>query len=523
MIWHKKIKAVVSLLVIACVLISGIFGGLSYYNTPRVSADSNMISFQVFTNEQPQQLTDASIDYPPEATTDLRKLECVYSLLEQMRLEHNRVGQIALSDWKANQGKWAQYAKIFATKQLILLQEYNRLRDNIRKATYTDAQWKSFTNEQRRALIPTLYGDKESLKLKPTLATSATLDQLKAVDFASLNGQPVDPVQDFTAYTENDTAGHLTVTATKITTVNITVASQSAVYKKIATNYFGNFDHYYNLYTGLPSGTSGAGAFVGWAVNDGYFTELDMDTANNGIRATLYKGTTDYVIYFCDQTNDNDDTVAIVQNTLYYPEVARTGTAGTYKLYTDATRTTLSDTASITTGTQTYDYMVPVCGVEGSGTRLINNAYVKNLDLREPSLTNTPSSKGFGVIPPSTILYSTNVSRAWPVTANQCYLLIVNDGTIAINVTANISNALGTTNWTIGQANPSSNTLRYSLYKVSDNATDNKTLTGGASPTNLLTNLAASANTSVDIKLETGTFGDGNARTIKMTFTASAH
>ena len=54
----------------------------------------------VFAQEHLDIIDDISyITFPEYADTDYEKLKCIYSLLEEVRLEHNRQGAIARTDW----------------------------------------------------------------------------------------------------------------------------------------------------------------------------------------------------------------------------------------------------------------------------------------------------------------------------------------------------------------------------------------------------------------------------------------
>ena len=129
-----------------------------------------------------------AITYPAEIKTNYEKLGAVYSLIEQMRLEHNRQGAIARDKSDIiSSGKWAEYTKIFKTKLKPLLAEQDRLRDEIRKSIYTDEEWKALSQEE---LIETfesdIKGDKEGLKSLPTKAVTALLNELKAIKLNEL-------------------------------------------------------------------------------------------------------------------------------------------------------------------------------------------------------------------------------------------------------------------------------------------------------------------------------------------------
>ena len=183
------------------------------------------------------------ITYPIELDTDSKRLAAVYRLLEELRIEHNRVGGIARADWVKHEGRWQTYGKQFDAKQAPLLIEQRWLKNLIRRANYTDAEWEKVDLSDSDYEL--LFGDKGALRKIPTLATTPLLDALKAIDFLTLEGEFVDPLEDWTTYTEVDTSNVLTVAANTITVVNLTRTSDSWVYKDFGASHFGTtgIDH----------------------------------------------------------------------------------------------------------------------------------------------------------------------------------------------------------------------------------------------------------------------------------------
>jgi hypothetical protein len=142
-----------------------------------------------------------------------------------------------------------------------------------------------------------------------------------------------------------------------------------------------------------------------------------------------------------------------------------------------------------------------------------------------PSITNSPSSKAFGVIWPSSTYWSnTGNSTGFTDTLDdaEAYFTITNDGDTTIAITITGTNWTGGVGWNIVQAGPGENQIRLSAFKEGDNASQNVTLTTSAQ--SFIASLAASGNTTDwEIKLETGTsFTDGVAKTGTITLTAAA-
>ena len=85
-------------------------------------------------------MTLSKITYPIQLNTELKKLGAVYRLIEELRLEHNRVGAIVLADWGSHEGRWQMYQKQFATKQSPLLIEQRRLRASNKTIIGTESE-----------------------------------------------------------------------------------------------------------------------------------------------------------------------------------------------------------------------------------------------------------------------------------------------------------------------------------------------------------------------------------------------
>lgn len=143
-----------------------------------------------------------AVIYPANLKTDKDKLFACYSLIEQLRLEYNKVSAIAASDKERYAGKFRAYADKAEDYFKQVLAERNSLIEKIRWANYTLEEWKQVSKlsfEEQDAIYKTLFGDRQAERVKPTLATSPLLAGLKAT---SLDDMPSklgnDPVEDFT-------------------------------------------------------------------------------------------------------------------------------------------------------------------------------------------------------------------------------------------------------------------------------------------------------------------------------------
>ncbi len=338
--------------------------------------------------------------YNTELKTDKEKLASVFSLIEQLRLEHNRQGALARSDWGKYQDKWYVYAlrprrlggNLFTQELLPLLQESNRLKGIIRKANYTDSEWKALAFEERVSANQTLFGDKAALKELPTRATSPYLDNSKTIELGKVTPFSVpDPFQDFTGYTEVDEDTDITVTSTKIDVVTMRRDALSYVRSPdFGAGHFGDFEHLITFYQ-----TSGDRYSIAsfWAVSNGSNTIQQMDTNNEGMDARIYNvaGANVPEMYILDSTNDNADSYTGTNATIYYCTFERSGTTLTNKIYDDSGRTNLLDTPTITCGATTYRYVYGLQSRE-SGTESIT-IYSENLDIQE-FVAPTPVADG---------------------------------------------------------------------------------------------------------------------------------
>lgn len=174
------------------------------------------------------------------------QLSAIYSLLEQLRLEHNRQGAIAKSDWAKYGSKWKAYTSIYRSKLKPLLHEQNLLREKIRKANYTDEEWRKLPVDEFDAVEKQLYGNKAQLGQLPTKATTPLIDELKQVNLDALAiPQALDPTQDLTTYSiYPDPLVYTTVTSARATIASLPRNVDEYVYADKGVNHFdGDFEH----------------------------------------------------------------------------------------------------------------------------------------------------------------------------------------------------------------------------------------------------------------------------------------
>lgn len=138
-----------------------------------------------------------------------------------------------------------------------------------------------------------------------------------------------------------------------------------------------------------------------------------------------------------------------------------------------------------------------------------------------PDIVNAPTSKAFGVINPSSTLWASGSEPSWPLADEDAFFTVTNNGSIAVDISANITDWTGGVGWTNVSGSPGENQTRFSIFVEGDGSTDNVTITAGT-PANIISSLAASADIDWEIRLETGTFTDGVGKTMTVTLIASA-
>ena len=326
----------------------------------------------------------SKITYPIQLNTELKKLGAVYRLIEELRLEHNRVGAIALADWGSHEGRWQMYQKQFATKQSPLLIEQRRLKLLIRRANFTDAEWEAL-EDLSDSDYELMYGDKGILLEISTLATAPFLDELKAIDFQGLEGVFIDPLEDWAAdYTEVDTSNVLSVAANTITYSAFTRTSDSWVYKDFGASHFGT--------TGLEHDIESEATTFNQDDNNAiHFWALA--NANNPNQSTdpiilqrMKNQATDLMRFRLEiddgATDETDISINHDLSTAYYSTFTRESGGSVWKTYTDSGRTSLKDTMSVAQGSTSFQYLVLAFSASGSDATEASG-FIRDLDLNE--------------------------------------------------------------------------------------------------------------------------------------------
>lgn len=197
-----------------------------------------------------------------------------------------------------------------------------------------------------------------------------------------------DPIEDWTTYTEVDPNSHISKTSSVITFTDLTRGETAYVYSdKGAAHFDGDFEH---LVDTKQTAHSDSGIFVCWALandlNDYYHL---IANNNSAIIVRLSNATTVMTIYEIKGggvTGSGNYTFA--EGTRDYLKIKRDEAVGTYGtvycyIYSDAARTSLLATLSVTlTEKQDFRYVYGV-NTYNDGNAYTVNGDVSNLDLQE--------------------------------------------------------------------------------------------------------------------------------------------
>ena len=136
------------------------------------------------------------------------------------------------------------------------------------------------------------------------------------------------------------------------------------------------------------------------------------------------------------------------------------------------------------------------------------------------SISNDPSTWPIGAVNASSSYWSKNATPTFPLDDGECYFTVTNDGSVAVDITVTGANFTGGVGWTLA-GSTGENTVVMKAGKSGDSLEGNMvTLTTGAQA--FISALAASGTKMWELKLDTGTFTDGVAKSADVTLTAAA-
>lgn len=330
----------------------------------------------------PSQIEIAEINYPANVNTDKLKLEAVYRLLENLRIEHNKIGVIAKDDFVKHIGRWQTYKKHFNEKQVPILMEQRRLKNLIRDVNYSKSEWE--TADIIDSDYELLFGDKQTSGDISTLATNGLIDELKAIDFLKLTGVYVDPFEDWTGYIETDTSNILTVIANKITIVDLTRSTDSWVENDFGASHFGTtgIDHDISSEASTFNNNSDPVIYI-WGLSNDSQVEDNADPMIVLRMQDRAGSLMRYRIEIDDGAVDEiDQSINLSLSTRYFDTILRESTGTDVKVYSDSDRTTLLDTLSVSQGSSSFQFMAQAFSKPGSGSSK-SSGIIYDLDLNE--------------------------------------------------------------------------------------------------------------------------------------------
>lgn len=342
-------------------------------------------------------ILEPGLEYPPTITTDKQKLGAVCRLLDEMRLEYNRIGLIAKTNWEKNKKKWIEYDQLFKKYRHPLAVEKNRLKQAIIDANYTKEQWAKLTEDDiygENGVIDTIIGDFVSYKETPTLATSDRLQDLKDINFNELAAEFGDPVEDFTSPNWNngtaqaDPSSDLTITTSNVTVNTYNTGDSTYFYRDMGEDGIsGDFEFLCEI-SHDGGDNYGRFMFVGLANHIGDMQDDDYQ----GI--LMWKPTPRFVIAACYNNSGGgaptrDESNAITTDYNYYvtfDRVTSGSTVLTCYLYTDSDRTSLESSTDETVDNTAWRYLYGMIGY-GTGGPYTTGGYLSNLDLQMTDYT----------------------------------------------------------------------------------------------------------------------------------------
>ena len=208
-------------------------------------------------------------------------------------------------------------------------------------------------------------------------------------------------VEDFTTYTEVDPNSRVTVTATRITWAAIERDEITYVYKDKGVAFFGgDFTHYLTINT---TAIGNGMVATHWAIANAIDT-FEGIKGDGGSQLTLRvsggASTIGVTIGEVDSgTGYGDDYILYTAGTVLYLKIVRDESVGTYGtiycyIYSDADRTTLVDTLSVTlhTSKKDYRYIYAFQGAESTPGAPTASGYTENLELVYNATSTTAPS-----------------------------------------------------------------------------------------------------------------------------------
>lgn len=214
--------------------------------------------------------------------------------------------------------------------------------------------------------------------------------------------------ENFLTYQEVDALARLTVSSSRVTATNM-LAGDDVIYvyyDKGAAYFDGNFNHYLTI--ALTASDQGGAQGIFWAMTNNlndFQGLIDASQSFLALRVVHNQSPNTIVLHLTEQdgaTNYGETGgagYAITAGTVYYIKLTRDETVGTYGtfycyIYSNAERTTLLETLSITlhTSTKDYRYVMPMQSYDAtSGTTKKITMYSENLIFGSGAATVLPT------------------------------------------------------------------------------------------------------------------------------------
>jgi len=276
-----------------------------------------------------------------------------------------------------------------------------------------------------------------------------------------------DGMEDFTTYTEVDANSKLTVIATKATGFNADSDEDIYLYKDKGADHFDALDIDFALFIEADSGVN---AYCGVAITNTIGTIQGFASTDLAVVAQEAAGPA-WSIRLVRGAVVAEDFYTCSSNTLYYCTLSRTAGSdtATVKIYSDAARTSLVDTLSLSGfSTTKYQYIYGFVNRNNSGTGTDFRGYVQYLRI---------GSGGWGLVSPIDAIVVTDSTDSYLVVSSATAAVYTTDGNVWLGLTG-CQGYLAWYDTKLRGIDTDGNTLRSSAANNVDGVWTNFSLTG---------------------------------------------
>lgn len=340
---------------------------------------------------------------------DVDRHRVLMAMREGLRLAYNRQGAYH-KEHPELQWQWYNYAfrpqrlggSKYKNTLMPIVHELVTVRDRIRRARISDAEWRSMDLEDKAAQYKWLYGDtREGLKNSKLPADLAAPDFQRflatRLDLMSADDPPSGSREELNAapWAEDDTGEYLTVNQYNIVASampgNVVSWVRRAGSGVLAA---GNFEHYLTAYAEYDS--QALARLIFWAATD---EDIDgyADASADGLFFFVYtlSGPGNHYLYLYDYAGEGLENESMgTSDFTRYCILSRTGTDSDCALYTDATWETLDDNLDVAWDANDRDYQYAMLGNHHGSITAWYNATMSDLYLQEAAAP-VVRSRGF--------------------------------------------------------------------------------------------------------------------------------